>query len=98
MHNTLTKLLFPYYQIVQYICTYIFKINLDSEYQIPVISFGIFVVVITFVKRNITLKLVIGFKKEKKKARNGEIEKTFLRRMVDGLLKLNPKINLDLLL
>ena len=98
MHNTLTKLLFPYYQIVKYICTYIFKINLDSEYQIPVISFGIFAVAITFVKRNITLKLVIDFKKGKKKARNREIEKTFLRRMVDGLLKLNPKINLDLLL
>ena len=69
MHNTITKLLFPYYQIVQYICTYIFKINLDSEYQIPVISFGIFAVVITFVKRNITLKLVIDFKKGKKKGK-----------------------------
>ena len=62
------------------------------------ISFVIFVLVSNFVKKVIRLKLVIDSKKKKKEKETGtKMQKTLLRRMVDGLLKVNLKINLDML-
>ena len=60
------------------------------------ISFVIFVIVSNFVKKDIRLKLVIESKKKKKET-GTKMRKTLLRRMVDGLLKVNLKINLDML-